>query len=450
MSEWRGKSILMVGAARSGIAVVQVLSSLGANMALYDDKPANKLSSDIENLNGISYDKFFGIKPTAINHFDAIIISPGVPLNTPLIVEAYKSGIPVLSEIEIAYLLTKSKIIAITGTNGKTTTTTLTWQIFKDAGRPVRIGGNIGNPLIIEAKHGKQNELLVAEVSSFQLETIASFKPTASAFLNFSPDHIDRHGSIENYQAAKMRILENQRLEDFVVLNYDDEMLRNLTISNTRKIYFSRHAETNGVFVRDGVIYSAFKNNFQSIIKVEEIKLPGTHNLENTLAAVTLALAFDISPETIANTLRTFAGVPHRLEFVAEIDGIRYINDSKGTNPDSTIKALEAYNRPIVLIAGGKNKGSDFHDLALKIKERVKHVVLVGLAAPEIANYLKAVNYRDISYVDNFTQSVNEARLHAENGDIVLLSPACTSWDMFTDFEQRGNLFKELVYQIRR
>lgn len=450
MLNWRGKRILVVGAARSGIAVVKVLLAYDAKVALYDGKHEEQLRNDLLPLARLNYEKYFAKEPDVTHDFDLIIVSPGVPLTIPVIAAAYAAGIPVWSEIELAYLFAKSDMIAITGTNGKTTTTALTSQIFQDAGIPSRMGGNIGNPLIVEAIEGKKDELLIAEVSSFQLETISEFKPKGAAILNLTPDHLDRHGDLENYLAAKSRIYENQSPNDFVVLNYDDEKLSKLDIDRPRKIYFSRLKEVHGVYVRDGVMYANFRGNEERIISIRDIKIPGGHNLENALAATALALAMDVPTYSIAHTLRTFSGVPHRLEFVTEINEIQYINDSKGTNPDSTIKALEAYPAPIILIAGGKNKGSDFQELALKIKERVKYLVLVGKASTEIAEAVEKVGFKNYIIVDTFSQTVEVATSHAQSGDIVLLSPACASWDMFVNYEQRGNLFKELVLHIRR
>lgn len=450
MLNWRGKRILVVGAARSGIAVVKVLLAYEAKVALYDGKTQEELCNVLEPLARLNYDKYFNREPDVAHDFDIVIVSPGVPLTIPVITSAYVAGIPVWGEIELAYLFAKGDIIAITGTNGKTTTTALTGQIFQDAGISSRVGGNIGNPLIMEAVEGKKDELLIAEVSSFQLETISEFKPKGAAILNLTPDHLDRHGNMKNYLAAKSGIYQNQSGSDFLVLNYDDEKLRQLDIDRPQKIYFSRQQEVQGVFVKDDVMYANFRGQEERIISVKDIKIPGGHNLENALAATALALAMNVPSYSIAHTLRTFSGVPHRLEYVAEINGIQYINDSKGTNPDSTIKALEAYPEPIVLIAGGKNKGSNFRELALKIKEKVKYLVLVGKASSEIASAVEEVGYKKYILVDSFSDTVQVATSHAQTGDIVLLSPACASWDMFVNYEQRGNLFKELVLHLGR
>lgn len=450
MLKWRGKRILVVGAARSGVAVVKVLLSYGSKVALYDGKTEEQLRGELVPLTRLNYDKYFGKEPDVAHDFDLIIVSPGVPLSIPVIISAYAAGIPIWGEIELAYIFAKGDIIAITGTNGKTTTTALVGQIFRDAGKSSRMGGNIGNPLIMEATEGKRDELLIAEVSSFQLETISEFKPKGAAILNLTPDHLDRHGNMENYLDAKSRIYENQSTNDFLVLNYDDEKIRRLDIDRPRKIYFSRRQEVHGVYVKDGVMYANFRGQEERIISIKDIKIPGGHNLENALAATALALAMDVPAYSIAHTLRTFSGVPHRLEFVTEKNGVQFINDSKGTNPDSTIKALEAYPGPIILIAGGKNKGSNFHELSLKIKEKVKYLILVGKASTEIASAVEEVGFKNYIIVDEFSETVQVAANHSEVGDIVLLSPACASWDMFENYEQRGNLFKELVLHLGR
>jgi UDP-N-acetylmuramoylalanine--D-glutamate ligase len=321
---------------------------------------------------------------------------------------------------------------------------------LKKAKLPSIVGGNIGLPLVEEVIRLSPEHLVVAEVSSFQLESINKFKPHVAAILNITPDHLDRHYTMEGYVAAKTRILENQEPEDFAVLNYDDILTR-LPATKTRaqRIFFSRQRTLNrGVYVSNQQIVVNLDDQEIPIIPVKEIRIPGSHNLENALAAVACTFILGIDPAIIASTLREFAGVAHRLEFVTEINKVQYINDSKGTNPDAAIKALEAFPNPLVLIAGGKNKGSDFTEFASKIRERVRILVLIGQAAPDIRDAVEKTGFREIYPAATFQEAVFTAARLANPGDVVLLSPACASWDMFNSYEERGDLFKKLVLAL--
>jgi len=447
-----GRKILVLGAARSGVAASKYLVGEGAKVILSDIKKALDMQKIQEEVESFGIQTLWGDHPD-VNKIlpDLIIVSPGIPLTIPPLQDAFRANIPVISELELAFQFSQAPFIAITGTNGKTTTTALIGQLFKDVGRKVIIGGNIGIPLISEIKKLSSNDLVVAEVSSFQLETINTFKPRVAIILNITPDHLDRHGSMEGYRIAKAKIFANQREEDFLILNYDDPLVKELAYkTKSQVIFFSRRNKLEeGVYLQGGQLVINIGEGPISICQPQDISIKGNHNLENAMAAVAAGYILGLEPEEIKYTLVHFPGVAHRLEFVAEIKGIKFINDSKGTNPDASIKALEAYNEPIVLIAGGKNKGSNFSDFAENINDKVKELVLVGQAVPEIKNAVVEKGFTSYHEVKTFADAVFKAYELAEKGDIVLLSPACASWDMFDNFEQRGDVFKDLVHGLR-
>lgn len=453
MWDVRDKKILVIGAARSGLGAAEYLRGKGAKITLTDSKPAEKLGDLVMSLKGLGIELVLGRDPEVYpGAYDYAVISPGVPLTVPIARKITGLGIPLTGELETAFRDTTAPYIAITGTNGKTTTTALTGQIFLDAGRPVFVGGNIGTPLVTGIKDLTPGHVVVAEISSFQLETIDSFRPKVSVIINITPDHLNRHGNMEGYTAAKARIFENQQADDFTVLNYDDPRVRALAEKTAgRVIFFSRKVLLeSGVYMSNGEITVDFNGIKAGVIHKEEIFIKGEHNLENALAATAASVCMGIKPELIARTLKSFPGVAHRLEYVADIDGVTYINDSKGTNPDSTIKALEAYDRPVVLIAGGMNKGSDFNQLARLIKAKARTVVVIGETAPIIKEALEGQGFSAIIQANDFPETVFLAKQAALPGDIVLLSPACASWGMFNNFEERGNLFKSLVMEMKK
>ena len=439
--------VLIIGAARSGLAAAAFLAQKGEEVIVTDTNLKAQKESE-EALKNYEIRYIWGKQPDIDElAVDMIVVSPGVPLSIAPIRRAKELGIKVIGEVELAYLNAKAPIVAITGTNGKTTTTTLVGEIFKAAGWECGVGGNIGVSLLEESEKISDAGVLVAEISSFQLESTEKFKPKAAAILNLTPDHLDRHGDMQGYLAAKAKIFAMQDENDFLVLNYEDEYLRPLAEKCQSQVLFfsAKHILKNGVYVEDKMIKIAFKGKISQVCPPEEIRIKGAHNLENALAAVALCFALGVSEQVIAQVLRDFKGVEHRLEPVRELDGVLYINDSKGTNPDSTSKALVAYDRPLILIAGGKNKGLSFLPLAKLIKERVKGVVLVGMAKNDIKAALDEVGFSNYVLVDKFEETVEAAKKMADEGDIVLLSPACTSWDMFKSFEERGELFKKLV-----
>ena len=442
-----GEKVLVIGAARSGLAGAEFLAKQGNQVVLTDMKQAVQ----VDNLAELGVSFVWGEQPDveAIKP-DYIVMSPGVPLTIPPVKYAKEHGIPVIGELELAYRNCKAPFAAITGTNGKTTTTTLIGELMKKTGRQVFVGGNIGVPIITYADKLQEEDIVVAEVSSFQLETVESFCPHLALMINLTPDHLDRHGDMAGYLAAKARIFENQKESDYLVLNYDDEALRELAPQSRGKVIFfsQKHKLEEGVYLDGRKVMLALNGESLFICNADEIAIKGKHNLENAMGAIVFAYLSGVRAEDIRDVLMTFQGVEHRLEPVRTLNEVLYINDSKGTNPDSTIKAIEAYDRPIVIILGGKNKGVPFTELAGLVKQRVKKAVLVGQAKEELAEALDAADFNDYVRTESFEEAVTKAAELAEPGDIVLLSPACTSWDMFSSFEERGRLFKKLVMEL--
>lgn len=449
----KNKNVLLVGLAKTGVSTIKKLNKLGANIIVNDIKPKEKLEGiieEIDNLDNIEY--VLGKHLENIENIDLTIVSPGVPLDLPFIEKIKSEGIKIIGEVELAYKLSKNPtFIGITGTNGKTTTTSLVGEMFKKANKDTYIVGNIGNPVIDTVDLTNENSYLVTELSSFQLESIEDFKPKVSTIINITEDHLNRHHTMENYINAKARVFKNQDKTDFTILNYDDSIVRDLgKSSNGNVLYFS---------IKEAVKQGAYldKNN-NIVIKVDgeelvlmnkaELSLPGNHNLENAMSAILMAYVLNIDTDVIIETLRTFKGVEHRLEFVTNKDGIMFVNDSKGTNPDSTIKAITSYEKPIVLIAGGYEKQSDFTEMIKYATKNVKALVLLGQTADKIATTAKEHGINNISKVEDMETAVKKAYEIAESGDVVLLSPACASWDMYPNFEARGLDFKENIYKL--
>ncbi|MDW7728564.1 MAG: UDP-N-acetylmuramoyl-L-alanine--D-glutamate ligase [Bacillota bacterium] len=449
----RGKEILVIGMARSGLAAAELLSAFGAaKITVTDQKSPLELQSELAKLERIeAVTAITGSNPPGLvtDKLSLVVKSPGVPPSNQLFRKAAELGIPVISEIELAYAFLKTPLIGVTGTNGKTTTTALITAILSESGiEPVISAGNIGNPLCgLVGKFSAQG-LIVAELSSFQLDRIDQFRPFIGLFLNFAEDHLDYHGSIEAYFNAKARIFDNQTGGDYAILNAGDKVVATLQKKCKAKvIWFDRSPVSCGAGLEDDwiTIYNPGCAPRQ-VCPRAELALPGEHNLENSLAAAAAAWAAGADPESIGRVLRNFKAIEHRLEHVIKIDGVDYINDSKGTNPGATIKALKSFpGRPIILIAGGKDKGADFTDLAAVIKEEVRELVLLGETSDKMAKAVKEAGFENCHKTENLQEAVATARQLAVEGDLVLLSPACASWDMFSDFEERGRLFKDLV-----
>ena len=444
------KRILIVGLGKSGIASAEFLQSRGAKVTVSDSKSPDQLRGEIPALldRGIAVETG-GHGERTFRGQDLIVVSPGVPADVPQLVQARIHGVPIIGEIELASQFLQGRIVAITGSNGKTTTTTLTGEILAASGFPVVVGGNIGTPAISLVEKTTPSSFAVLEISSFQLETIQTFQPFISCILNITPDHLDRHRTFEAYVNAKARIFENQNEAGYCVLNADDQGANQRTSSaRCPVLHFSRRSEVAvGAFVRDAKIF--FRDGKPGgkadieILPVAEISLKGAHNLENVLAAVCLASLAGCPPETIRQAVRAFKAVEHRLELVAEIAGVTYYNDSKATNVDATIKALESFPANIHLILGGKDKGSDYSVLNDLLRQRVKRVYTIGAAAEKIENQIgDAVEIFPAGTLEN---AVRRATTTAVSGDIILLAPACASFDQFQSYEHRGRVFKDVV-----
>ncbi|TQQ84474.1 UDP-N-acetylmuramoyl-L-alanine--D-glutamate ligase [Peptacetobacter hominis] len=446
--ELSGKKVLLVGLAKTGVATIKSLAKHGAEITVNDIKSEDKLADildEIKNIEGIKY--IFGKHPEDISDIDMVVVSPGVPLDMPFTEKIKSEGIYMIGEVELAYQLADEPyFVGITGTNGKTTTTSLTGEIFEKAGKETYIVGNIGNPVIEAVDNSNKNACFVTELSSFQLESIDKFCPKVSAVLNITEDHMNRHHTMENYIDAKARVFMNQTEDDFCILNYDDEIARNLSSKCKAKVvFFSRKEKiSGGVYTEDGNIVIDIDKKI-TLMPVEELSLPGGHNLENCMAAAAMAYVSGIDTEVIKEVLRTFKAVEHRLEYVDTVDGVMYVNDSKGTNPDSTIKAVQAYEKPIVLIAGGYDKGSCFDELFEIAKKNVKTLVIMGQTAELIKETALRHGIDDIYMVNNMKEAVEKSAEISVEGDVVLLSPACASWDMYKCFEDRGKDFKNNV-----
>lgn len=452
LDNMKNKNVLVIGLGKSGIAALQAMLKLGAVVSVQDSKPAEEIDPQLlAFLEGRSVTCYFGKNPEDMSVFDILILSPGVSPDLDFIQEAQKKGAEIIGELEIAYRISRGNFVAITGTNGKTTTTTLVGEIFKKAKKKTYVVGNIGVAVISKVLSAEEDSWMITETSSFQLETTRYFKPVVSAILNLTPDHMDRHKTMENYGKAKAKIFENQDESQHLIINYDDKTCFALSEGCRAKVVpFSRREILDfGAFVEDGIL--VIKNEQGEKIplcRAEELQIPGTHNLENALAAAATAYFAGIEPEAIREGLKEFQGVEHRIEYCGEVDGVRFVNDSKGTNPDASIKAVEAIKGGIVLIAGGYDKGSSYEELIRSFDGKVKHMVLLGKTAPKIKEAAEKLGFRNSVIVKDMEECVKEGFRLAEPGDTVLLSPACASWDMYTSFEQRGKHFKNCVERL--
>ncbi|GLI50041.1 UDP-N-acetylmuramoylalanine--D-glutamate ligase [Tepidanaerobacter syntrophicus] len=450
--DFKNKYVLILGLARSGSAAAIKLSNLGAHVTISDIKPRETFkNADALELKGIKL-VFEGHPLTLLDNCDLLVLSPGIPSDIKIVTEAKKRNIPVISELELGYWFAASPIIAITGTNGKTTTTTLIGEILKNDGKRVTVAGNIGIPLVSEVEKTLENDYLVVEVSSFQLENILYFKPKISIILNITEDHLNRHKTFENYVNIKARIFENQTEEDYTILNYDDAVVRELARYAKSDVWFFSRKDVvrQGACIENDMIVIKNKGKTYPIAKVDEIGIKGSHNLENALAAACSTYLANSKVSSIAKTLKSFRGIEHRLEFVAEINGIKFINDSKATNPDAAQKAIEAVDGPIILIAGGYDKKSDYTDFVKSFDGKVKKLILIGETADVIENAAIKQGFLNVEKVNSLKEAVMCGYRAASCEDTVLLSPACASWDMFANFEERGRLFKEAVNSLKK
>lgn len=444
--DFSGKTVLVVGAGLSGMATCHFLLSQSVTTLLVDNKSREALCADQAVVDFINAGgRLISGIPESVT-WDLAVVSPGVPLGIPILNMTRKAGVPVIGEVELAFRLARAPFLGVTGTNGKTTTTALIGHILEAAGVEVLVGGNIGKPLVdsVSEFHG---QYIVAELSSFQLESCITFRPQVAAYLNLTPDHLDRHGDMAGYGAAKEKLFANQKNTDIAVLNWDDERVRALGSRIAPRIFwFSLYVRpANGIYLDEGRLRYIVAGEEKFSFATADIFIKGRHNLQNAMAAFLVAAAVRVEPGVISRAIINFPGVEHRLEYVTERAGVLFVNDSKGTNPASTYQAILAYDRPMVLLLGGRNKGSDFTDLMALVKERVKAAVLYGEAAGELKMAADMVGYENYLIAHDFSDAVAQAQKMAAPGDVVMLSPACASWDSFANFEERGRKFKKLV-----
>lgn len=454
--EMAGRTVLVFGLGISGIGAAKLLEKRGADVILYDGNDKLDQAAILAQLGeGTRMQIVTGPFPEALlEKIHLVVISPGVPMDLPVVTKMREKGIAVMGEIELAYLCGKGEVLAVTGTNGKTTTTALLGEIVKNAVDSAFVVGNIGTPYTTVVDDTREDSVIVAEMSSFQLEAIRTFRPRVSAILNLTPDHLDRHHTMEAYMRAKMNIAVNQTEEDFCILNYEDEALRQFAPEVRANVFFFSSARKldKGIYLDDGnIIYrNPDDGNGQGrlICNVEELKLLGVHNYENVMAASAMAAVYGISFDIIRKTLCEFTAVAHRIEFVAEKNGVFYYNDSKGTNPDAAIKGIQAMKRPTVLIGGGYDKNSSYREWIESFNGRVRLLVLVGATREKIAKEARECGFTDIVFADTFEEAVFTSVKAAQPGDAVLLSPACASWGMFKNYEERGDKFKEIINSL--
>jgi UDP-N-acetylmuramoylalanine--D-glutamate ligase len=450
---YAGKNVLVAGMGKSGVAAMKAFSRAGAEVAVYDAKDIEwgdkDLFTRITELGAKPY--FNGAEPPA-EGWDYIIKSPGVPPDLGFIAAARANGAVLMSDLDPAYEIADGDFIAITGTNGKTTTTTLVGEIYEAAGTPHAVTGNIGEPVIDTVGKAAPGTVFVTEISSFQLEDAREFRPKVAAVLNLTPDHLDRHKTMERYGEAKANVFAYQTEEDYIVYNADDELVTALVKNAKSKPFpFSRlKSPDTGAFLRDDrlVISDAAKGAEIDLIAADELRIPGAHNVENALAAAAIAYCGGIDPKVIAASLKSFKGVEHRMEYVASIDGVKFVNDSKGTNPDASAKAIEASDPGILLIAGGYDKQSDFRPFVREFGGKVKHLLLLGETAKRFKEEASSEGFTDATICEDMGACVRLGLELASPGDTVLLSPASASWDMYSCFEERGAHFKRIVEEL--
>ena len=448
--ELAGKKVLVVGLARTGIATALFCAERGARVTATEARPEAEIAEAAAKLRaaGITLE-LGGHRPETFVEQDLIVPSPGVPPTMPALAAARAVGVPVWSEIELAWRFLRGRLICITGSNGKTTTTSLIGHILETAGLPVQIAGNIGTPLISRVDISSEASFTVVEASSFQLESISAFRPDIAVLLNVTPDHLDRHGSIEAYGRAKARLFENQKEEDAAVVNADDAVAPQYAPAGPRVFWFSRLKRVaSGCYLRGDEIVFRCDGAESVLLERKVIGLRGSHNIENILAAAAAARLAGVEPGAIAEGVRTFAGVEHRIEYVATISGVDYFNDSKATNVDATLKALDAFPGNVLVILGGKDKGSDFRVLRQALRRQARMALLIGGAADKIESDLAGAI--PLERAGTMARALEIASRLAQPGDTVLLAPACASFDQFENYEHRGRIFKQLVRELEK
>lgn len=450
--ELQGKKVLVFGSGKSGIGASDLLAKVGAFPVIYDGNAETDKDAVVHKTDGTySVTVYAGELPKEVqDSLDLVVLSPGVPTDLPLVKSFYEQGLPVWGEVELAYRVGNGEVLAITGTNGKTTTTALLGKIMQDARESVFVVGNIGTPYTSKALEMKPNSITVAEISSFQLETIDEFAPKVSAILNITEDHLNRHHTMEEYIRVKELITENQGTEDVCVLNYEDEVLREFGKHLTpRVVYFSSGRKLDeGIYLDGNKIILKDGEKEIEVVKTEDLKLLGKHNFENVMAAVAMAYYDGVSLDSIRKSICEFIAVAHRIEYVTEKKGVVYYNDSKGTNPDAAIKGIQAMNRPTLLIGGGYDKQSGYDEWIEAFDGKVRYLVLIGQTKEKIKEAAEKHGFHDIILCEDLKEAVKVCEEKAQPGDAVLLSPACASWGQFDNYEQRGDMFKEYVRNL--
>jgi len=447
------KKVLVVGTGKSGIAAAELLERHGADLIVFEGNNLIKKTDIMQKSKAFEKAVIWigNFKEEELGKIELAVLSPGVPVDLPEIVKLKENNIPVIGEIELAYQCAKGDVLAITGTNGKTTTTTLLGEIMNLYSNDVKVVGNIGIPYTTVADETKESTIVVAEISSFQLETICEFRPKVSAILNITPDHLNRHHTIENYRKAKESITKNQTSDDYCVLNYENENLREFSKTISAKtIFFSSERVLQDGFYLDGDnIYFVCENKKEIVCNVHELNILGKHNYENVMAATAMAWVYGVPFPKIKEALIHFQAVEHRIEYVTEKRGIKFYNDSKGTNPDAAIKGIQAMNRPTFLIGGGYDKQSDYTEWIQAFEGKVRKLVLIGATKQIIADTAERLNFHAYEFANSLKEALQICYDNASEGDAILLSPACASWDMFKSYEERGDLFKEMVLNLK-
>ena len=450
--ELQGKKVLVFGSGKSGIGASDLLAKVGAFPVIYDGNAETDKDAVVHKTDGTySVTVYAGELPKEVqDSLDLVVLSPGVPTDLPLVNSYYEQGLPEWGEVELAYRVGNGEVLAITGTNGKTTTTALLGKIMQDARESVFVVGNIGTPYTSKALEMKPNSITVAEISSFQLETIDEFAPKVSAILNITEDHLNRHHTMEEYIRVKELITENQGTEDVCVLNYEDEVLREFGKHLTpRVVYFSSGRKLDeGIYLDGNKIILKDGEKEIEVVKTEDLKLLGKHNFENVMAAIAMAYYDGVSLDSIRKSICEFTAVAHRIEYVTEKKGVVYYNDSKGTNPDAAIKGIQAMNRPTLLIGGGYDKQSGYDEWIEAFDGKVRYLVLIGQTKEKIKEAAEKHGFHDIILCEDLKEAVKVCEEKAQPGDAVLLSPACASWGQFDNYEQRGDMFKEYVRNL--